>query len=114
MRILSVFEWLASVLIIAGIVLGLGKVAVDQVVYLATRPAFGNSVIYEPSDAEKLVYLAHLRERGDDVSLAAARVMESRMSGSFQVSGRRSAPTCCTPKHYTQFYSAYQPPSHQN
>lgn len=38
MKILQVFEWCAAVLIITGIVLGLGKVAVDEIIAMAARP----------------------------------------------------------------------------
>ncbi len=36
MRVLIVMEWIAVTLIMTGIVLGLGCVAVEQIVYLAT------------------------------------------------------------------------------
>ncbi len=39
MRLLEFFEWCAAAMIVTGIVLGLGKVAVDQIIYVSSRPA---------------------------------------------------------------------------
>jgi hypothetical protein len=84
MKILRVFEYIAAVMIITGIVLGLGKVAVDQVVYMATRPACATVAIRPPSEDEKGAYLAGLKQSEQLMEDKMSAEMEAREKGAAQ------------------------------
>lgn len=78
MKILKVLEWISVVMIIAGIVLGLGKVAVDQIVARACTPVCATVAIMPPSEEEKAAYLARTRESYDLTAKTITEEMKAR------------------------------------
>jgi len=79
MKILLVMEWIAAVMIMSGVVLGLGKVAVDHIVSMAPgSEVCAAVVIKKPSRADMELYLAQ-SERSYD--LIAARIAEDIKAG---------------------------------
>lgn len=81
MKILQFFEWCAAAVIIAAIVLGLGKVAVDQIVYITRFPQPATLVARPLSTEEIQLYLADLRKRDDESSREAVVVVEAKLRG---------------------------------
>ncbi len=84
MKILQIFEWIATGLIIIGVIGSLGAIAVEQVVYMATHSVHSACVVAGPSEHEKAAYMAELRTRADSSSRHALLVMEARARGGRQ------------------------------
>lgn len=79
MKILQVFEWIAAVMIISGVVLGLGKVAVDHIVSMShSSDVCAVVVVKKPSRADMELYLAQSEQSQD---LIAARIAADIKAG---------------------------------
>jgi len=80
MKLLQAFEWMAMAMIISGVVLGLGKVAADQIVSLPARPITASVAVVAPSYDEKARYLAGLKR--------SVQLMEAKMSAEMEARAR--------------------------
>lgn len=81
MKILRAFEFIAAVMIIIGIVGSLGKVAVDQVVAVATRPATATVMVTAPTQEELEAYLKNTKRSVQMVEDKMKADMEAKARG---------------------------------
>lgn len=79
MRVLQVMEWIAAVMIISGVVLGLGKVAVDQVGSMSHRSEVCAAVVVKKPSREDMELYRVQSERSYD--LIAARIAADIKAG---------------------------------
>lgn len=79
MKILRAMEYIAAAIIIACVVLSLGKVAVDQIAYAIMPGSMAASPL--PSEIEKEIYLASLRRSVERQEQADFAEMTERARG---------------------------------
>lgn len=81
MKILRAFELIAAVMIVVGIMLALGKVAVDQIVLSATRPVTATVAIMPPSGDEIAAYIAGTKQSLKLIEMKERAEMDARIRG---------------------------------
>ncbi len=81
MKVLRIFELVAAVMIIVGIVLSLGKVAVDQIVLMACRPVSATAAVMPPSKDDIAAYVAVTKQNLKLIEMKDRAEMEARIRG---------------------------------
>jgi hypothetical protein len=81
MKILKAMECIAVVMILAGVVLGLGKAAVDQILRMPPSTVSATVTMMAPTEDEKRIYLASLKNSVKAMEAKMQADMEKRAAG---------------------------------